>query len=133
MKARAREAAAGTRGRHVTEGRGVHLGNRGCGTHPGILHPPNSGRTRICSRAPLAEARAMQIRTLAPLRTQGFAKLLLCVCTGTATEIDGFTVDVATAAAILGRYLALSAAGRARMELLPVDLALALTRHWVTR
>jgi len=70
-------------------------------------------------------------RTFAPLGSEGFGRLLHCVCTGTAIEIDGFTVDVATAATILGRYLALSATGRARMELLPVNLAMALTRHWV--
>jgi len=73
----------------------------------------------------------MAIRTFSPLGAEGFRKLLLGVCTGSATEIDGVTVDVATAARILSRYLTLGDAARARMELLPVNIAMALTRHWV--
>jgi len=71
----------------------------------------------------------MATQTFAPLGAVGFGRLLHCVCTGTATEIDGFDVDVSTAAKILSRYLALNVAGRARMELLPVNLAIALARH----
>jgi len=71
----------------------------------------------------------MATQTFAPLGPVGFQKLLRCVCTGTATEIDGFAVDVSTAAKILSRYLALNVADRARMELLPVNLAMALARR----
>jgi len=68
------------------------------------------------------------VRSWPPLGAEGFEKLHRGVCTGTATKIDGVTVDVDAAATILSIYFALEVAGRTRMELLPIRLAIGISK-----